>query len=176
MKSTKKMITVLTLAAGLGATAFAQPPGGEQGQTRTRMDPAQMQQRMEERLKEELKASDDEWMVIQPLIAEVTELRGSAMRRGPGERGNRGNRATRDTAQEAPAIPADETAYAKASRELGEVLRDENASSEAIQAKLEILRSTRKANEVAIEAAREKLRSVVSVRQEAVLVSRNLLD
>ncbi|MDF3130482.1 hypothetical protein P0Y35_14845 [Kiritimatiellaeota bacterium B1221] len=169
MKSTKKIITALTLAAGLAGSVFAQPPGGgQENRTRNRnMDRAQMQQRMQERMKEELQASDEEWQVLQPLIAEVTALRGPEMRRGGGRRGNRNQE------QE---VPADENAVAKASRELGELLRDENASSENIKAKLDALRTARSENNAAMEAAREKLRSVVTVRQEAVLVSRGLLD
>src|SRR5438067_13070735 len=43
--------------------------GGQQGGGQGgNFDPAQFQQRMNDRLKESLKASDDEWAVIQPLL------------------------------------------------------------------------------------------------------------
>ena len=51
-----------------------------------------------------------------------------------------------------------------------------NASADEIKAKLTKLREARKANEAKLEAAREELRKVLSVKQEAVAVLAGLLN
>src|SRR5690242_17995936 len=65
-------VAVLCLAA---APAFGQAGGGGAGggggRGRGNFDPAQMRQRMEERLKTELGVSDDEWKALQPKVEKV---------------------------------------------------------------------------------------------------------
>jgi septal ring factor EnvC (AmiA/AmiB activator) len=51
-----------------------------------------------------------------------------------------------------------------------------NASNDEIKAKLAAYREAQKKNEAALQAAREKLRAVLTVRQEAQLVLAGVLE
>src|SRR5438094_5525811 len=62
---------------------------GGGGQGGGNFDPAQFQQRMNARLKESLKATDEEWAVIQPLLEKVQTKQREA-RGGMGGFGGRG--------------------------------------------------------------------------------------
>lgn len=189
-----------SLLAGLAALALtlgtysvtAQDAGqggrGQRGQRgqRGNFDPAQMQQRMEEmrermleRYNEELGASEAEWKVIKPLIADVTEKQRDTRGGGRGFGGFGGRRGGRggpggpdggevDTSQMSP--------IQKASYELRQILDNENASAADIKAKLAALRSARKKAEDDLKASQEKLRAVLTTRQEAVMVVNGLLD
>lgn len=153
-------------------------PGGERpDRQRGNMDPGQWQQRMMERLKDELNAPDDEWGVIQPKLEKVMaaqrEARAGGMfgggRRGPGGPGGPGGGPGRDR-------PQDESPVAVAARELRTVLENPNASGEEIDRKLNAYRDARtKANEK-LEAARQELKEVLTARQEAALVMAGILE
>ncbi|MEY4386835.1 MAG: hypothetical protein RLY20_2118, partial [Verrucomicrobiota bacterium] len=100
-----KKLTQMLALAGVAAlclstgTVFAQDnggpgggPGGDQGGPgggrggrqggRGNFDPAQMQQRFNERIKEAFGSTDDEWKAIEPLVTKVNELRRDQMMRG----------------------------------------------------------------------------------------------
>lgn len=70
------MIAGVVFAMMLGATAMAQEQRGQRGQ-RGQFDPAQMQAMMMERIQEQLGATDEEWKVIQPLVANVMKNSGT---------------------------------------------------------------------------------------------------
>ena len=153
-------------------------PGGGNGGDR-RQD---WRQRMAERIKTQMKATDEEWSVIQPLLEKVeTKTResmggrfGGMMGGGRGPRrennggGNGGGEAPRD-ANRPQAAGAAET----------QALRDTlegDASTADIKAKLQAVRDQRKKSEAELASAREDLKKVLNVRQEAVLVSMGVLD
>jgi hypothetical protein len=156
-------------------------------------------QRMNERIKEELKASDDEWTVIQPLLekvqtAQMATMTGrfgfgggrrirvsgtsggnpggdsasaSASPNGGGNGGGNGrnggeNRPARPTSPEAEALKA--------------ALASDGTPTDEIKIKLQALRDARKKAQDNLEQAREDLKKVLTLRQEATLVQMGLLD
>ena len=200
MKTISRNFALLSLAttlfAGINqATAQDQPQpaapagqdGGQGGGRRQggNFDPAQMRQRMMERMKEQFGVTnDDEWKIISERIEKVTEARrasgaginafgfgggrgggrppgGQDGAQGGGQGGNRGGRGFG-----APASPEAE--------DLQKAL-DANASPEDIKAKLAKLRESRKANEEKLKDAQSELKEVLNTKQEAVAVLMGLL-
>lgn len=178
------------MVAAMAMPALAQQGPGGQGPRRERMEqrggpesgpggrfnPEEMRQRMNERLKEQLKVSDEEWQALQPLIEKVQRLNmqvrmsafGGMFGRGPGGPGGRGGFAGMMDTESSPV-------FQRAS-ELRELLDDEGADASRIKSKLEAYRQARKALQEELAKAQEELRSVLTVRQEAVLVLMGLLD
>lgn len=149
-----------------------------------RFDPEQMRERMMQMMKERLGASDAEWQVIGPLYTKVTELQREARMgggigrgffggfgRGPGgdDDNDRGRRGRGDP----PGFERDVNPEVEA---LQDVLESANASSSEIKEKLDAYRDARKKKEAALQDARDKLRKVLTVRQEAMLVLMGTLD
>jgi hypothetical protein len=163
-------------------------PGGDQGGQRPQFDPAQMRARMLEGFKETLGCTDDEWKAIEPLVGNVMEkqqaarsggfrggFRGFANRRGPGgdqagpggpPGGDRGGPpggrfgGTPDLEAEA----------------LSKALEAKDTPAKDIEARLKALRDARVKREAELKKAREELRAVLTVRQEALLVLMGMLD
>ncbi|MBI1367264.1 MAG: hypothetical protein GC162_01275 [Planctomycetes bacterium] len=140
----------------------------------------QMRERMSAAMKERLNATDDEWAVIEPRLQKVMEtrvrsamggMRGMFGGRGPGGPG--GDNADRQPSQ---AQPGESTEMALRSRELADLLKDENAAPEAIKAAMQKLREAKAKQEEDAKKAREDLRGVLSLRQEATLVTMGILD
>lgn len=148
--------------------------GGQRG-GRGGFDREAMQTRMLEMMKERLGASDEEWKVIQPRLSEVMMLaqsaRGGGVRGMVGGRGNRGNRGQNQQATEPSTDPVE-----IASQALQETLDKEAPSSTEIQNKLLALRGAREQAKQKLVAAQQKLREVLSVKQEAQLVVMGMLD
>jgi len=130
-----------------------------------------------ERLKESMKpGSDEEWQILAEKVQAIwtlqREARGGFMGRGRG-----GSDAGDPLA----------TAYREASAALRELLEAENPAPEQLQPALEKLRTARaemaaarekKSEEAKLKlaAAREELKSIVTLRQEAVLVVSRILE
>ena len=178
--------TILLSAIALAASAFlatAQdaPPQnrGDRGGT-----PEEFRARMEERVKTSLKVTNDEWTVLQPLIEKVTTKQRDAMAgrfggfggRGGGPGGDRGG-APGGTSGGAPGGErgADRPGAAE-SQALRDALEKDSTSAEDLKAKLNAIRETRKKATAELAAAREELKKVVTVRQEAVLFSMGILE
>lgn len=158
-----------------------QREGGE-GDRESRMN--EMRQRMSERMKTALGASDEEWSVLQPRIEKVTTLQregrmGGMMGmmggrgRGPGRGGPGG-----EGGERGPGGPeaGPQSEIAKASGELRTTLADESASADSIKSKLEAYRAARKKNQEELSKAQTELRELLDSRQEAQLVMMGLLD
>ena len=108
MKRISQLLAVAGIASALLVSAgnlLAQqdnpPAGGEGDRGRGRrggpgggnFDPAQMQQRMMERVKEQLEVTkDDEWSAIQPLVQKVFDARRDTMANSFGRGFGRGPR------------------------------------------------------------------------------------
>jgi hypothetical protein len=189
----KKMIVVgvvvCIVAVMAGSLSWAQPQGrGERGQRGPgqgpggRFDPARMRQMMEQRMKEQLGVSDEEWKVIGPRLTKVMELNRQAgggmgmgrlfMRRGPqGQRGPGGDRPR-------PGRPEGQelTPVQKAMDELDATLENESAAAEEIKAKLTALRGAREKARQQLATAQQELRQLLTLRQEAQLVMMGLLN
>jgi hypothetical protein len=117
------------------------------------------------RLKEQMAPSEEEWGVIQPKLYKVLNARfaqmggmGSMMRRGGGE-----EREPRNDVE-------------RAARELEKTLKDTSASADTIAEKLKALRDARAKAAEATKAAQEDLKSVLTARQEALLVADGVLE
>lgn len=141
---------------------------GFRDRERTRQfDPSQMRSMMLERIKEQLEATDEEWNVMKPLVEDVMakqmDARGGMFRgMGPRRQAGEGRRFGPEPSQEAEALRA--------------ALDSKESSSEVLKSKLKAFRSAQKKDEQELNAAREKLRQVLSLRQEARLVLMGFLD
>ena len=127
-------------------------------------------QRMNDRMKEALKVTDEEWTVLKPLIEKVqTAQREAGAGRGFGGRGpggpGGGDNNTPDTRPGAAESAALRTA-----------LESDSTSADDMKAKLAAVRAVRKKGAADLAVAREELKKVVTVRQEAVLVSMGMLE
>lgn len=151
-----------------------------------RFDPEQMRERMMQMMKERLGASDVEWQVIEPLYTKVTELQRDARMGGGFGRGffggfGRGGRGGDDDDNNQGrrgrgGPPGFEREVMPEVEALQNVLESENASSSEIKEKLDAYRDARKKKEAALQEARDKLRKVLTMRQEAMLVLMGTLD
>ena len=147
-------------------------PGGERGD----FDPARMREMMVERMRESLAVSDDEWKAIKPLIEKVFEKQTAARMGGMrgmmgGRRGGERRGGPEGTERQRPASPGDAEVEA-----LSKALEAKDTPAADIEAKLKALRDARKKAEEELQAARTELRKVLTVRQEAELVLRGILD
>jgi len=150
--------------------------GGQMGQMGQRggFDRAAMQERMMEMMKERLGATDEEWTVIEPRLQEVMELSQNTGGRGRGMMGmmgrGRGNRGGQQAAEEST------DPIQVAAQELQETLDKEAPTSAEIKAKLAALRGAREKNKQKLVVAQQKLKEVLSVKQEAMLVMMGTLE
>lgn len=147
------------------------------GNSAERME--QFRTRMNEFMKTQLKVTDEEWAIIQPLLEKVQTKQRDAMvgrfgffggRRNGGNNGG-GDRAGRPERPERPERPATPEIDA-----LKAALEAENSSPAEIKTKLEAVRALRKKAVAELEQAREELRKVLTQRQEATLVMVGILE
>lgn len=136
---------------------------------RTNFNPEEFRARMMAQLKEQLGVTDDaEWSLITERIEKINELRRSTMvgmgfgMRGMGGQGGQGNRNRGGQVSNAEA------------ESLQSAVKD-NAPDAEIKARLTRLREVRKENTAKLEKAQEDLRSVLSVKQEAIVVLMGLI-
>lgn len=180
------VVAVAVLGSVSVVMAQAQGPrGGRQG--RGQFDPAQMNQWMMQRMKEQLGATDDEWAVIEPRLEKVQTLardaRGGGMGGmfgrgqfgGPGGvRGQPGGAAPQPPQGAQPTAP--QSAVSKAAEDLRITLGDQNSTVAQVKEKLTAYRAEREKAREELSKAQEDLRSVLSVKQEAQLVLMGSLD
>jgi hypothetical protein len=163
------------IAAGLFAlpTIAQNQPGG--------FDPSQFRQRMLDRVKDALGASDEEMQALGPKIEKVFTLqmemnmgRAGMFRRGGGQGGQ--NAAG---GQAAPATPQDSqptSALVTATRELQAALDNKDSKPEQIKAKLQVYRDAKVQAKADLTKAQGELRDLLTQRQEATLVMMGMLD
>ena len=146
------------------------------GGGRGNFDPAQAQQQMMDRMREQFGVTDDaEWKLISDRLTAVTEVRRAATpgggfggfggRGGPGgpgggQGGQGGGRQGRTASPEQDA--------------LRQAITD-NLPDAEIKSRLARVREVRKANEEKLAKAQEELRAVLTMRQEAILVMAGML-
>ena len=182
-KLNKTMLLGAAFLLLAGGKLLAQP-GGPGGAS---MDPQQMQQRANQFFKDQLVVTnDEEWSVIEPRITKVTALKAESMMSmmsgmggmrgmmGGGRGGNAQAGGGRRTAGGGGAFGA----FGQPSPEAGalQLAIDNHASKDELKVAMTKLRDSRKRKQTELTAAQDQLREVLSVRQEAILVSVGLLD
>lgn len=190
-------ILALVLLSGSFVSTFAQagrPDATERQRGRQgdrQVDREEMRQRLEEmrqrqqdRLRQSLGLSEEEFEVVQPMMEQVQgymrDRQVAAMGRDVRDRQvavmGRDMRAAfvRGPAQES--LSEQGQALRTATQELHEAIAEDATSPEQLEEKLETLRSARSELDAALQRAREELREVLTLRQEAVLVSQGMLD
>lgn len=164
-----RIITLCAMAATFvisASSVLAQDNGGNQaGQRgqRGNFDPAQMQQRIMERVQEQLGFTNDvEWDAVKPLVQKVMDARRDTMsnmvrgmfgggRNRGGDQGNRGGM----FGQQSPEAEA-----------LQKALED-NAPASQIKDLLAKYKASQKAKQAKLEAAQDDLKKVLNTKQEA---------
>lgn len=181
---------VALIAAGV---SMAQPPQGRNGQRggqRGMFDPAQMRQMMEQRMKEQLGCTDQEWQVLGPRVTKVMNLtRQTGMGAGMGRMFMGGRRGGQGGPQGGPQdggpagrrgprgpLGQEETVVSKASDALQTTLENASAAPDEIKAKLTALRTAKETARQELATAQKELREVLSLRQEAQLVLMGMLN
>ena len=172
------LLSAIAIAATVSTFAQdAAPAPGGPGGPGGRPNFEQMRQRFEEQIKTSLKATDEEWTALQPLVEKVMTAQRESMsarfggfgRRGggPGGDNNGGGNANADR----PQRPGQAEAEA-----LRTTLDNPNATPDEIKTKLAAVRAQRQKAESDLAQAREDLKKVLTVRQEAALVSMGILQ
>jgi len=198
----KVMVLVMALLIGGGwvSQAFAQPREGDRGgdrrggdarrggdrgrggtpeDFRARME--EFRKRMQDRMREQFGASEEEWKVLQPRIEKVQNLqrqgRGGFRGFGSRGRGGRGGRGPGGDDRRPEGTPERQRSSIEMKTEALQNLLDDDASSpSAIKAALTALRKAREQSAQELATARKELREVCSMRQEARCVLMGLLD
>lgn len=154
-------------------------PGGRQ------FDPARMRQMMEQRMREQLGATEQEWKVLGPRVTKVAELgrqtsgfgRGGMMFGMGGRRGGPGGPGGNRFGGGRPGAPdREQTAVEKAQEQLRTVLENDSATPDQIKKELTALRTAKEKAKQQLAAAQQELREIITVRQEATLVMMGMLD
>jgi hypothetical protein len=178
---------------GAGGGQQAQPgqrgqrggPGGGQ------FDPERMRQMMDQRMREQLGATEAEWKVLGPRVTKVQEL--SRQTRGGGRggmmfggRGGMGGRGGGPDGQGGPGgnrpggnqgAPArEQSAVEKAQEQLRTVLDNTASTPEQITTALTGLRKEREKATQLLAVAEQDLRKIITIRQEAICVMMGILD
>ncbi len=178
------LAAVTAILVWLPIQSQAQGGGGGGRGGRGDFNPEEMQRRMMEGYREGLNVtSDDEWKVIEPRIQKVLDARrevgfggmmGMGMRGAFGRRGGPGgdNADQPQNQQRRRGFGGQQSA---AAQELQRAI-ESNAPADTIKAKLAAYRADRKEKEAKLQQAREELRKVLSVKQEAQAVLAGLLE
>jgi hypothetical protein len=163
-----------TLAATPAPSAQTSPaPQGGNGAGGMQAFMQQILERRDAGIKTALKASDDEWAVIQPLLDKEEQAQFAFMTTanfgfgGGGRRGgaNGGGAGAGSMFQGSPDVQA-----------LNDAVQSGTTSNDDLKAKMAAVRAARKKTEDDLATARENLQKVLTLRQEAVLLSMGVLD
>lgn len=178
--STVLTVLVSVLALGVfGMLARGQAEGGDgnAGGGRPRFDPQQMRQRMMERMKEQLGATDEEWKALEPRVEKVMTASREARFGGMGAMmgGRRGGPGGAGGGP-GPADNQPQSAVGKATADLRSGLDDKNTSADEIAKRLTALREARAKAKQDFEAAAKELKEVLTQRQEATMVMMGILE
>jgi Spy/CpxP family protein refolding chaperone len=180
--SMKKILTMLAVTAALclGADSLLaqQDNGGGGGGRRGgggggNFDPAQRQQMMMDRYKEDLGFTNDtDWSAVEPLVQKVVDARRDSMSGAFGQfRGRRGgntdNGGGNPNRPQPPANP---------DREALQQAVDSNVPSGQLAAALSKYRASQKAKQSKLEQAQSDLAKVLTPKQEAQAVLAGLLN
>ena len=174
------LIIVSTLSVVLAAEEEPRPRPGRGAAAVERRRPrrggggqaAEFRQRMFERLKNELDVTEEEWTVIEPKLTKVMKLARETNLRGMRGRGGRRGRQGRGPEES----ESEQSEIQKAAIALQEAVIKSDTSSDDIKVKLEAFRKAKKQAKQELAKAQDELKESLSVRQEAKLVLRGLLE
>jgi hypothetical protein len=161
-----------TLAIGVTGLLAQDNGGGPGGGRRGNFDPAQMQQRMLDRVQDELGFTNDtDWNAVKPLVQKVMDARmavgNGGMGRMFGGGRNRGgaNGAAGDQANNRPRGGM----FGQTSPEQDALQKavDDNAPSAQIKDLLAKYKDSQKAKQARLDAAQADLKAVLTTKQEA---------
>ena len=179
-------VAALCLSTGMAQDNNAGPAGpgggGQGGQGGGRggrggnFDPAQMQQRMNDRIKTQFGSTDEEWKAIEPLVSKVNEARMASMaggmrgmmggrNRGGGQGGQGGQGGA---PRFGPEPSAEETALSDAI--------EKDAAKDDLKAKMAAYRKAKAAKDAELKTAQENLKKVLTTKQEAVALEMGLVQ
>ncbi len=163
-------------------------------------DFAQMRQRMEAALKQRLGVTDDEWAVLSPKIQKVRQLQmqlrpprpdfGPGPRNGPPGADQNTNNNQDQSPPPPPGSPDNQggpggppgppemanSPVQKAVDHLNQLLQKSDSSDSDIQSACDAVRQARATAKSELSKAQEDLKSVVTPRQEAVLLAMGILE
>lgn len=166
------------LAQTDAAPATQPAPQGNGG--RRNFDPTQFRQQMLDAIKERLGATDDEFAAIQPKLEKVMTLQrdagGGGMRGMMGMMGGGRRRGGNGGTNQPAAGGAEQSAVQKASADLQTTLDNKDAKPDDIKAKLDAFRDAKAKAKEELTAAQKDLESVLTQRQEALLVVTGMLN
>lgn len=195
-----KHLAALCLGLAVSGSAFAQEQPQPQPQpqqperrggddNRNRFE--EFRQRANDRMRESMGATEEEWKVLLPRIEKVQTLQRNARttsgfggltgfgggdrgRGGPGggERRPEGGNTAGGTAAATPEVPA----AVQKSRDLQTALANKDVSPDELKAKLQALREARTAAKAELTKAQEELKGIVTIKQEAQLVAMGVLE
>lgn len=178
----KQLFAICGIAAALfcgAASVSAQDNGGGGfGGGRGNFDPAQFQQRMMDRIRDQLDFTNDaDWSAVQPLVQKVMDARrdvgfGGGMGRMFGGGRNRGGQNGDQNSQRRTSFFGTPSAEAQALQSA----IDNNAPPAQIKDLLDKYRTSQKAKQDKLKQAQENLRAVLSVKQEAQATLLGLVD
>ena len=179
------MCAPLAMAQDNGGGRDGGRPGRGQGQGQGQRDGGgrpnfeQMRERMAERTKEELKVTDEQWKTLQPAIEKVQQLqmqtRGFGRGMGGPGRGMGGPGGPGGPGPGPDAAPQSNP-VSDAHRALQQAIEDQSTTPEVLKTRMEALRTAKANAQAELTKAQADVRKQLNVRQEAVLVSRGLLD
>jgi peptidoglycan hydrolase CwlO-like protein len=175
------------VAIGMIGTAICQDTGNAGGRGarggRGNVDPAQFRQQAEQRMKEQLGASDEEWKILQPKLDKVQtaqrDVRAGGMMGMMSARGGRGGPGGPGAAAGGTPPAANAPAQSEVQKKAGDlqkVLDNKDAKPEDIKTALTAYRDARTKAKADLEKAQKDLKEVLSLKQEAQLVMMGLLE
>jgi hypothetical protein len=160
-------VSILALSI-FPAVSWGQAPGDTNRGRPSSANIEEYRKRFEEGIKTALKATDEEWTVLKPLIESVTTKQREARTSSFGGFGSRGGSSSSGSDTPRPGQAE--------SQALKDALASDATSIEDIKAKMTALRNVRKNAQASLAQAREELRKVLTVRQEAALVNMGILE
>ncbi|MFB3891270.1 MAG: hypothetical protein ACE15C_04520 [Phycisphaerae bacterium] len=173
------LAAAVVTAVGFIGTAMSQEATSRPGRGGG-FDPAQFRQRMSDQMKQDLGATDEEWKALQPKIEKVQTLsraaRGGGMMGMMGGMGGRMGRGGRGGNQPAPEMPADAPETQKKMADLQKLIQNKDAKPEELKAAMTAYREAVTKAKEELAKAQKELKEVLTVRQEAVLLSRGLIE
>jgi len=166
----KMLVAGLFAAFGAGLSMAQEAERAERRPRR--WDPAQFRQRMLDRMKETLQATDEEWKVLEPKVEEVMTFSREANRSGRRSFFRRRRRSSDDENREQREQSDVETAIDA----LRTTLENKDAGAEEIKAKITALREAREQAKQKLAKAQEELRQLLTQRQEAEMIMMGYLN